>query len=328
MLVIRRLLLLIAFLIDPIIPIDPIVQGIVISTDYFGPFTAYQENVDLNIKITSNDKGYFYERFTCGPSYEDIRYAITSDNHQINKSYNYVVNLPTYMLLSNNGLYCTLSVTSIKMEYTRKFQFCIKPITFGHNIDPSKYTTNSYSISETYYRILGGKLSSYSETYSFPDFLDYLNIDTYYRIDLSGVTFNCGPVIKDYAYESASMKISDYQNIFPYLTHDENHYVSIPLIVTNNKTKKGFAFANNMYVHPKTLEMSLIERSNFVQTRHFYLPVNKKKEMLEENIQIIIRGGGAAKSNLTWNLSYLATGNYLGNCANSDYCVVGGFSND
>lgn len=328
MLVIKRLLLLFTILLNPFIPIDPIVIGVIISTDFFGPFTAYQPNVDLTITITVGERANYYERLTCGPSYDDVRYSVTSNSHLISKTYDYTTNLPTYMLLSNDGLYCNFYVTNIKTEHSYKFQFCIKPVTTGQNIDPSKYTKDSYSIENAYYRIIGSDLLSYPETYIFPDYLDYLNIDTYYRIDLSGVTFTCGPVVRDYIYESATMKISDYDNIFPYLLHDENHYISIPLKVTNNKTTKGFAFANAMYVHPKTLEMSLISRPNFVQTKYFYLPVNKKKQMLEENVQIVITGGGAAKSNLTWNLSYLATGNMLGNCSNSDYCVVGGFSND
>jgi hypothetical protein len=328
--VIRFLLNL--FLLIPFFGIIPPIQieGIFISTDFFGPFSAYQDNVDLTFNISiGKSKSMFSEKFTCGPSAEDIRFSTKTDSHRPTSDlYTFTVNLPTYMLLSPNGMFCKVQVTEEKTGFIQASSFEIKPLTSYHqSIDPSKYITSPYKVYYARYRILGNSITYHQENFQFRDYIDYLNIDTYYRLDLSGVNFTCGPLL-DFSYETAYLLISDYQNIFPYLNHDTNHCVQIPLQVVSNSTTKSFKYANYMYVHPKTLEMSLTYRDGFVQTRYFYLPINKKAQMLEERVQIHLLGAGFSKSDITWDLSYLATGNIIGNCSNSDYCIIGGFSSD
>ena len=83
-------------------------------------------------------------------------------------------------------------------------------------------------------------------------------------------------------------------------------------------------YLHEMYVHPKTLMMSFISRSGFVKTRYFYMPVNKKEEMLDEVVDITINKCGLTKNNISWHLSYLANQNLIGKCSNSDYCIVEG----
>lgn len=325
--IISRLMQIIIIL-GSIVPIDIDTDPkITITSDLFGPFTAYQPNTDITLKVNTGDSRVYSVAFTCGPNSNDICYSSNSTFVSQNGGYDLTINLPTYMLLSPEGMFCKLVITRNKTGYTKTTSFTIKPITYYHNIDPSLYTKETYHIKNATYSYLNDMFFSGDEQYSFPNYIDYLNIDTYYRLDLSDITFTHFP-IQTYTYESAYMKISDYANIFPYFSHDEENYISIPLNISNNKATYHFGFANTMYVHPKTLQMSLNYVDGFTPTHHFYLPVNKKEAMLEEKVIICINGGGLCKSNITWNLSYLATNNMIGSCSNSDYCVVGGYVND
>ena len=321
-------LIQIFIILGSIIPIeidtDP---PITITSESFGPFEAYQPNTDIVLKVDTGDSKNYSVAFTCGPSSSDIRYSSNSSFNSNKSGYSLTINLPTYMLLSPSGMFCKLVITRTKTGYNKTITFTINPISYYQNIDPSVYTKTPYKINNAFYSFVNNMLWPGMEQYTFPNYIDYLNIDTYYRLDLKDVTFNHFP-IQEYTYESAFMKVSDFMNIFPYIPHDEDNYISIPLNITYDNIICHFGFANTMYVHPKTLQMSLRYIDGFVPTHHFYLPVNKKGEMLEEKVIVCIQGGGLAKSNISWNLSYLATNNMIGHCSNSDYCVVGGMQDD
>ena len=322
---IKHLLFILFFLVDFIDPITPI--SITIDADSFGPYVAFQEDSTITFKVNCTGSSICSEKFSCGPSQNDIRYSYKTESHVSGSTYKCKVTLPTYMYLSESGMYCRIQVLGSDGRVVKTLSFTIYPITTNQTINPQDYISKQYTINYARYSISRDRFSSTSEKYSFPDYLDFLNIDTYYRLDLSGVHFNCSP-IGTYSYESAYLEISDYHSIFPYLFHDNNHFVHIPLKITSNGSKRSFSFANTMYVHPKTLEMSMFLIDGFVPTRYFYLPVNKKKEMQEERVIVSIKHGGYAKSNITWDLSYLANNNVIGRCADSDYCIVGGINND
>ena len=82
-------------------------------------------------------------------------------------------------------------------------------------------------------------------------------------------------------------------------------------------------YAKTMYVNPKTLDMSLNPRTNFVPTNYFYLPINRCKELLDEPFNLRISKFGFAQNDILWTMHYTNTRLLIGDCQNSEYCVQG-----
>ena len=77
-----------------------------------------------------------------------------------------------------------------------------------------------------------------------------------------------------------------------------------------------------MYVHPETLEMSFIPRDGFVATKYFYLPRNKTKQMLNQLFTLKMEKFGYGQINFSWDVRYINNRNLIGDCNDSDFCVV------
>ena len=69
--------------------------------------------------------------------------------------------------------------------------------------------------------------------------------------------------------------------------------------------------------------MSFNPEEDFVLTRYFYLPKNGREDLIDKKMNVYLYGAGLGSSNITWNLTYLAGQNLLGDCSDSDYCIVG-----
>ena len=83
-----------------------------------------------------------------------------------------------------------------------------------------------------------------------------------------------------------------------------------------------------MYVNPTSLEMSLVAKPGFVATPYFYLPKNKCEELLDQTFTIMVEEFGHGKTRFNWDIKYTNNHRLIGDCSNSDYCVVGEEGND
>ncbi len=293
-----------------------------ISTDKFGPFAVYQPDTQLTLNLYSSERRTMIVKFVCGPSKDDLRSLYTSKTLTFRGSYQTSIRIPTYFYMGYKGLYCRIDLNKTSGESFMSMDFHIYPLTAGANIDVSKYYETGFSVNNVAYQITNNVFYNFAETFSFTDYQDYFSIDTYHRISLSDVSFSSN-LRDNLTYSSAEMTFYDVNNIFPYLDHDENKYIHIPLTITG-RSKSYFAFKNYMYVDPKTLQMSTTYREGFTQTRYFYLPVNHKQDLLEEYFYIQVLDAGVGKTNITFPVQYLGTTNIIGPCSNSDYCIVGG----
>ena len=78
-----------------------------------------------------------------------------------------------------------------------------------------------------------------------------------------------------------------------------------------------------MYVNEKTLDMSLNPKEGFIPTDHFYLPINKSSDLLDEVFTLTFNHFGHGDSNFTWDMRYTNSRNFIGDCQNSEYCIKG-----
>lgn len=294
-----------------------------LTSDTIGPLTAYQEDIKLNVTLRCKTKALtFIDRFRCGPSEDDFRYSKSGTyRHVINYTYNLTFNIPTSSYLSKQGMFCQILIENNYNNPLATFSFTLTPIKTKQSIKAEDYSNSPFSVDNVYYHFEKAGLIIEKETISFPNYLSYLNIDTYHKLALDSVLISSNN--ENPSYGLASLTIPDYENIFPYFIHSINNTISVPLKLIKTGECWTFAFKNTMYVNPNNLIMSHLPRNGFVATNNFYLPVNEKNKLLDEKIKIELNGFGIGKTNITWSLEYLANQNLVGKCENSQYCIVG-----
>ena len=305
--------------------VTPIDTGLKVSGGPWGPFFAYQPDTTITFTLKQSGSNYYSGTFACGPTSSDIRYS-QSVSCSFNNSTNLTLNLPTFSYLTPSGMFCRLKLIEKFSGDVKTTEFTILPSTRYNAINPAYYTQSFYSIPNANISLLNGTLLSASEKFQFPNYLDYFDIDTYYRLDLSNVNFTYVLSLNNLTYSSAYLTFEDDEEVFAYLEHDHDE-ITIPLKIVKTGNIWALDIDSNMYVHPKTLQMSFEPRPGFVETRYFYMPVNHKDYFLNQTMRIDAYGVGVCKSTITWYLTYLASTNIIGSCSNSDYCIVGGKSN-
>lgn len=166
--------------------------------------------------------------------------------------------------------------------------------------------------------------NGWTETYSTYKFngFDELYIPTFYhKIDFSDFKI----ILDDYTFATFKPKVTlGIQNYTAkHFETDEElfSYVDLNVVKEENNTvhfEPGVSF----YVNMETLEMSLRKYPNYVKTRHFYLPRNEYKNQNDYTFYLIFENFGANKNKVIHTFKFNALINTIGDCVNSEYCVV------
>lgn len=245
------------------------------------------------------------------------------DYHSASKgsSYDLTFTLPLKSSLTSKGLTIIIEFINNKDLVLKTVSFNIKPIV-RQTINPKLYL-NDYFINEDIVVDPDDYSNSNQEKIRFDQTLDYFNVDNYYRLSLNDfiITYLC-----DLPFSSciAHLHYVDYLKVFPYLdSNDEVPVVNIPLNPKESFNRVLFTFPKNMYVKPTSLEMSLEAKPGFVTTSYFYLPKNRCEELLDQTFTVVVSEFGHGKISFNWDVKYLNNHHLIGDCSNSDYCVVG-----
>ena len=159
------------------------------------------------------------------------------------------------------------------------------------------------------------------ERFNFSNFTHLLDLETYYRLDLSSISFfyDC---YKKFEADSISLSFIDIDNLFPYI-EEINGIKSVPLYIKEDNKEISFVF-KNLYVIKNTLEMSVINRDGFIPTNYFYLPKNKINKLQGFKFIINMVNGGVSNISFDYEVEIGISHLLLGPCSDSMYCVVGG----
>ena len=241
-------------------------------------------------------------------------------------SYALTFTLPFKSSLSERGLTFKIEFIEGNDELIQTFSFNLKPI-IRKTITAKDYINDYYVVED-----IVVDPDNYSkvkdEKFKFDQALDYFNSDTYYRLSLEDVliTYECGLPFPGCI---AHLHFVDYLKSFPYLdSENEVPTFDIPLRTITKNNRISFTFPHVMYVKPATLEMSLEARPGFVSTSYFYLPKNRCEEILDQVFSVDVKEFGHGKTSFTWDMRYLNNQRLIGDCSNSDYCVIGEPTNE
>ena len=241
-------------------------------------------------------------------------------------SYALTFTLPFKSSLSERGLTFKIEFIEGNDELIQTFSFNLKPII--RKTITAKDFINDYYVVEDIVVDPDNYSKVKDEKFKFNQALDYFNSDTYYRLSLEDVliTYECGLPFPGCI---AHLHFVDYLKSFPYLdSENEVPTFDIPLRTITKNNRISFAFPHVMYVKPATLEMSLEARPGFVSTSYFYLPKNRCEEILDQVFSVDVKEFGHGKTSFTWDMRYLNNQRLIGDCSNSDYCVIGEPTNE
>lgn len=171
----------------------------------------------------------------------------------------------------------------------------------------------------------GNSIVAINERLDFTSFSDYLDVDYYYRLNLSNLRFSYDSLVP-FNYESATLRFVDKERLFPYLSHDYNHEVKLPVSLKSNGSVISFAFKDKYYINKRTLQISETFKPDYALTGDFYLPINGKKIFNHKTLFLDINGVGVNRISTSIPLSYDADKDLMGLCHDAVHCLVGGMN--
>ena len=296
------------------------------SCPIYGPFAAGDENIDVTfdykMKIESQT---IVERLRVINSKGKVVSATTkaAKNYFANSLESVTFTLPIKANFNYAGLtikFEILNNASRVVLREHSVEFFPKPILF-----PTAYQlkNNPYTTPKIAFYGDGTTLHPITETFDFTETNDYIDVDYYYRLNLSGLSFYYESVF-DFEYESIDLRFKDADNLFPYYTHDESSYVYIPLDVVRDGDKYQTVYKNQFYINKKTLQISDTYQDGFVLTNDFYLPINGKQKFNNKSLYFEVNNLGKCGLSCLFLIKYSIDKSLVGLCDDGLHCVSGG----
>lgn len=187
------------------------------------------------------------------------------------------------------------------------------------NLNSSEYKVTSVS-NITAYSALNGTRTS-KQKLTFYNFEEKYIPDYYHKIDLTNFKIkNETNFPSELICESATFSISNVNNIFYRFTSGTAARFNLDMVLMNGSYT--FVFKDPLYVNPTTLEMLPSNEEGFVRTKHFYLPRNLKRTEETYLCQLRVNEIGIDNNDYIVNFRYKSLLNIIGDCHNSEFCIV------
>ena len=300
-----------------------------ITANAFGGYHEYCENQQITIvnegtSLLRNARNRLWVYNSSGRiAYEKISQEITITPY---KKESVTITLPTREYLSENGMHCKLFLVDSEASkiYVEK-DFTIYPVESVPECDLSKNKVTTYASLPTQITLKKENVSSDVITYNFSALTDYFKIDNYYRLSISLLKFSISSGIR-ITDENSYIYLKNPAECFSSLMNNEGE-VKIPInIKQSTSTTKYIEFSDTFYVEPSSLKMSLTPKIGYVQTKYFYFPINKLQDVLKQKFIFKLNNVGSKYSrvNITFAVDFNTEINLIGDCSNSEYCLVGG----
>lgn len=295
------------------------------SSDIYGPFEEFQDDVTITIHvIPPTITGLSLDRILILDKEGSIIYSTGSTAHNASRPYDYMVTLPTKDYLSYEGMHCRYEIERSKTGVVSQIDFILYPYSKKHPINPFDYNNSSYNSRQKAFYFKDNGIKFIEEKFSFKDLEDYFLTNSYYKLSLDQFKFDSF-LYGNLSYKDAYLVLDDLIPSFLSLSNESNNSSKIPLsLKINENATISLQFKDLLYVEPSSLHMSTRPKSGYVATKYFFLPTNKKEEVSTQSFRFEINELGYNKTYLSWNIEYTNTINLIGDCSNSEYCVVGG----
>ena len=300
--------------------------------DYFncaryGPFEAGcpDFNVIFTYAFYSIGSQRIIERVRFLDSSNNVLAATTKSSKDYTKGQlndvTFAIKTHDYLTSSGLTLYFEI-INSSTYKVLKRYETTFYPVkkeTISYSeLKKGIYTSKSFGFQGT-----GSGLSNTKEEIDFRPFGDYLNVNYYYELEFTNNNFYyLSPYILN--YQNINLRFNDSTNQFPYMTHDSNGDIILPLSLYMSGSKATFIFKNKYYVNKKTLQMSDTYRTNYILTNRFYLPINGRKRFNNKMLYIEIGSLGYSHLSTTIPLRYSVSKSLFGLSNDGENYVIGG----
>lgn len=205
------------------------------------------------------------------------------------------------------------------------------PKEFTHLIAVAKaktYTLNDSvtripSVSQFYSLYSTGQWVNNSEELVFYNFQDKYIPDFYHKIDFSNFYVDVSSpfstteiIVEDIIFRLTKSEIRSNGVAI------KKEVMSFSLVLEEKDSHYYLKPKKQLYVNPKTQQMSDKPRSGYVKTNHYYFPRNEKQNENLYDCTISFIAFGIDRSSFVSHFKYKSLLNTFGDCHNSEYCVV------
>lgn len=298
-----------------------------IYSDYYGPFEldASDFNATFRYELNTISSQTIFERIRLLNASNSV--VASSSKTKINyikgeiKEVTFLVPIHDYW--SKSGLTLKFEILNYETrEILKDYSVTFYP--------PAGYTILGQALKQSIYvsKCLGfygdgDTLHEIVEAFDFRMIGNYWNVDYYYRFII-----NQNPFLYYFDHELSASSIyltfNDSDYVFPYISHDENDNIVIPLSIKKDNQLVTFSYKNFFFVDKRTLDISDTYRTGFTITRDFYLPINGRSKLFDKQFYIQINSLGFDKLSTSIPLKYDATQSLVGLCTDGEYYVSGG----
>ena len=318
------------FLILPLL-ITPFISGatpkspVTMNIDLQGPFMEYQNDVVVPYTVVSKGTRMSFtarDTFTFGNDEYPNAVVVRGQEYALPPytTVNSSVTFPLSMLLGESGMHVQIVSETTSGQVIINRSFNLYPIS-EETINP--VTMEQYSSMTLGFDIDGSTFHAQKEKFTFEGFSTYFNKSVYYRLPIEQFSFSRSGFDNTHlTYADSYMKIYQDTELFPALRFT-NRMCKIPIKLVDRGGSLGIEFKNQLYVDKKTLIMSTDAMVGFVGTNRFYLPINKKRNINRLEVGFEINKVGVSQTTFKWSTTLYPDNGFVGDCQDSEYCIVG-----
>ena len=215
----------------------------------------------------------------------------------------------------------TLLNNKIKIETTTSVG---KLVT--NTVDIQAYTRESFTLDSskqtlkdpypcTYLK--SGELLTRTFTYKFEGFEKEYSPDYYHFYSPKSLKVTSTSPL-DFSSAEIYLYLTNREGVFDDM-YVEKGLLKVPLAID---AKGRFMLNEIYYVDPVTLRMARYKKPGYVETSYLYLPKDEMRYQGEYAGMIKFSNFGCAHSNVTYNFSLNALSNIMGDCINSEFCIL------
>lgn len=310
----------------------PLVDKVTYSNEIYGPFFEHEEERTHYVE-------YKYTGSYILEAYEEVR-IMYHDNFADVYVYDYKT--PVHSLITNNtySYYFTFSpISKINNLFGATFEFRVVDLNTGDAIDekirdvyftrPKTYTSidieETPKLTPTSYCFTLCPIKEHAQSFDFTNTIFMCKDSPNLYLDVSSIKF-IENTKHSLTFDSCFAKISNKNDMFINM-EKQGDFVYFPLDIVKDGSTCYFEF-KDLYVHPDTLLVSPTQLKGYVPTSKLFFPIEKYKSITPFQFELSIKGLGLAKTNIILVIDYYPTGNLIGECSTSDFCLVGGVNND
>lgn len=160
-----------------------------------------------------------------------------------------------------------------------------------------------------------------SEKLTFKGFNEFYIPNYYHKLDISDFSIKTDSTLLSPFKLEGTLIINNLHGVFNDLNSNEQ-YASLKLTKVLINGSYALKFADSLYVNKETLLMSSTPKEGYVPTEHLYFPRNEMQLQDEYDCTIAFTELGIDYDKLNFTFKLKALINTVGDCHNSEYCIV------